>query len=73
MESEFDFARAIPNPYYEQATVPLRVGTQGYDYFENLSDETGISVEVLINSFLLFGASKHVQPVIDDNNDNGDT
>ncbi len=54
MRKQYDFKNARPNPYAKrlkkQVTIRLDVST--IDYFKNLSEETSIPYQTLINLYL---------------------
>ena len=54
MRKHYDFSKAKPNPYArrlkQQVTIRLDQDTIGY--FKNLSEETGVPYQTLINLYL---------------------
>ena len=54
MKKEYDFSNAKKNPYAKklkkQVTIRLDIGT--VDYFQNLSEGSGIPYQTLINLYL---------------------
>lgn len=54
MRDEYDFSKGRPNPYAsrlkKRVTIRLDEGT--IEYFKDLSDETGIPYQTLINLYL---------------------
>jgi len=54
MRKHYDFSQAKPNPYAKQLKkeVTLRLDERTVDYFEALSEETGIPSRTLINLYL---------------------
>ena len=54
MRKRYDFSRAKPNPYAKRLKreLTLRLDERTVDYFEKLSEETGISSRTLINLYL---------------------
>ena len=54
MRNEYDFSKSIKNPYskYLKKQVTLRLGVDVIDYFKNLSEETGVPYQNLINLYL---------------------
>jgi len=54
MKDEYDFSDSIPNPYAERlkrhVTVPVEEDV--VNYFQNLSKETSIPYQTLINLYL---------------------
>jgi uncharacterized protein (DUF4415 family) len=54
MRKHYDFSKAKPNPYAKRLKkeVKLRLDERTVDYFEKLSEDTGISYRTLINLYL---------------------
>ncbi len=54
MKKEYDFSSSVKNPYskYLKKQVTLRLGIDVIEYFKNLSEETGIPYQNLINLYL---------------------
>lgn len=54
MKDEYDFSQATPNPYAKQLKkmLTLRIDEESINYFKQLSDETGLPYQTLINLFL---------------------
>ena len=54
MKDEYDFSKSIKNPYskYLKKQVTLRLGIDVIEYFKNLSEETGVPYQNLINLYL---------------------
>jgi uncharacterized protein (DUF4415 family) len=54
MKNEYDFSKSVKNPYAKhlKRQVTLRLGTDVIDYFKNLSSETGVPYQNLINLYL---------------------
>jgi uncharacterized protein (DUF4415 family) len=54
MRDEYDFSQSIPSPYLKKLKnrVSVRLEPEVLDYFKNLSEETGIPSENLINLYL---------------------
>lgn len=54
MREEYDFSDSIPNPYAKHMRKPvtIRLGTEVINYFKEMSDETGIPYQTLINLYL---------------------
>jgi hypothetical protein len=54
MRKNYDFSEAKPNPYAKRLKkeVTLRLDERTLDYFESLSEETGIPSRALINLYL---------------------
>ena len=54
MRKEYDFSEARPNPYAKRLKkrVTIRLDEPTIDYFNDLSEETGIPYQTLINLYL---------------------
>ncbi|MCM1328166.1 MAG: antitoxin [Ruminococcus sp.] len=54
MKKEYDFSNAVKNPYAERLRQqsPVDINIKIIDFFKNLSDETGIPYQTLINLYL---------------------
>ena len=54
MKKEYDFSKARRNPYAKRLKRPvtIRLDEQTIDYFKDLSEETGIPYQTLINLYL---------------------
>jgi len=54
MRDEYDFTDARPNPYAKllKKRVTIRLDEATLDYFRDLSEETGIPYQTLINLYL---------------------
>lgn len=54
MRSEYDFTKAVRNPYAkkEKRAVTIRLEKDVVDYFKAMSTETGIPYQNLINLYL---------------------
>lgn len=54
MRNEYDFSKSVKNPYAKhlKKQVTLRLGSDVIDYFKNLSIETGVPYQNLINLYL---------------------
>ena len=54
MRKEYDFSKAKRNPYAKRLKkqITIRLDSPTIDYFKNLSDETGIPYQSLINLYL---------------------
>lgn len=53
---QFDFSKAIPNPYFEQLSreINFRLDFHTIDYFENLGKPYGYSAEQMIHRYLRY-------------------
>lgn len=55
MRKEYDFSNAIKNPYVnrsEKQQVTIKLDSSVVVYFKNMSDDTGIPYQTLINMYL---------------------
>jgi len=54
MRKEYDFSKANKNPYAKllKKQITIRIDKQTIDYFKELSTETGIPYQNLINLYL---------------------
>lgn len=54
MKKHYDFSKARRNPYARQLKrqVTIRLDQETIAYFKDLSDETGIAYQTLINLYL---------------------
>ena len=54
MRDEYDFSNAVKNPYINRLKRPITININNstIDYFKDLSKETGIPYQVLINMYL---------------------
>jgi len=54
MRKEYDFSKAIPNPYIKKLRkqISIRIDTDTIEYFKKQAQETGISYQNLINMYL---------------------
>ena len=59
MRKHYDFSKARRNPYAKRLKrqVTIRLDQDTIAYFKNLSDETGIRYQTLINLYLREGAA----------------
>lgn len=66
MKNEYDFSNARKNPYAKklkkQITINLDCST--IEYFKNLSQNTGIPYQTLINLYLADCAENKKQPTV---------
>ena len=53
---KFDFATAIPNPYFERLSkeITFRLDFNTIDYFQNLGKPYGFSAEEMIHRYLRY-------------------
>lgn len=61
MRKEYDFSKSKKNPYSKnlKKQITIRIEKDTIDYFKNLSDETGIPYQNLINLYLSDCAQQH--------------
>jgi predicted DNA binding CopG/RHH family protein len=54
MKEEYDFSKSIRNPYTQKLKkqITIRIDSDTIMYFKNLSGETGIPYQNLINLYL---------------------
>lgn len=54
MRANYDFSQARKNPYAKKLKRPvtIRLDTRTIDYFKELSEDTGIPYQTLINLYL---------------------
>jgi predicted DNA binding CopG/RHH family protein len=54
MKTEYDFSKGVKNPYVkkEKKAVTIRLENDVVGYFKNMSSETGIPYQNLINLYL---------------------
>ncbi len=64
MRKEYDFSSSTKNPYAKRLKkqISIRIETSTIDYFKALAEETGISYQNLINSYLTECAQEHKKP-----------
>jgi len=61
MKEEYDFSDSIKNPYAKKLKkqISIRLDEDTINYFKNLSEDTGIVYQNLINLYLRDCAVKH--------------
>ncbi|SKB79092.1 BrnA antitoxin of type II toxin-antitoxin system [Lachnospiraceae bacterium] len=61
LEKEFDFSKAIKNPYANRVkrTITINIDNSVYDYFKDQSKTSGIPYQTLINMYLLDCVQNH--------------
>ena len=64
MRREYDFSKAIKNPYSEakKSLISIRLDNATIQYFKELSTELGVPYQTLINSFLADCVTKKMRP-----------
>ena len=66
MRKEYNFSNSVKNPYIKKLKkqISIRIDIDTIEYFKQLSEETGIPYQNLINLFLADCATKHLKPEI---------
>ena len=66
MRKEYDFSDSTKNPYLRKLKkqISIRIDVDAIEYFKELSIETGIPYQNLINLYLSDCASRKLQPEI---------
>jgi predicted DNA binding CopG/RHH family protein len=61
MKKEYDFSNSKKNPYAKRLKkqITIRIEEDTIDYFKNLSEETGIPYQNLMNLYLTDCAHHH--------------
>ena len=64
MRKEYDFSKSVKNPYAKRVKkqISIRIEADTIDYFKALAEETGISYQNLINSYLTECAHENKKP-----------
>jgi uncharacterized protein (DUF4415 family) len=64
MRKQYDFSKSVKNPYAKRVKkqISIRIETDTIDYFKALAEETGISYQNLINSYLTECAHENKKP-----------
>lgn len=64
MKEEYDFRKSVKNPYAKRLKkqISIRIEIDTIEYFKELAEETGISYQNLINSYLTECAHNQVKP-----------
>lgn len=64
MREEYDFSKAIKNPYTDKTKrlITIRLDRANIDYFKKLSLELNIPYQTLINSYLSDCVAKKLKP-----------
>ncbi len=67
MRDEYDFSKAVKNPYpqKEKQVVTIRLDRIVIDYFKALSEENSLPYQTLINSYLVDCAKNKRQLAIE--------
>ena len=68
MKKEYDFSKAIKNPYIsslKKQQVTIRIDSETINYFKRLSEDNGIPYQTLINLYLRECAEKHKKLRVD--------
>ena len=66
MRKEYDFSNAVKNPYAQRMKqqITINIEKDTIKYFKELSAETGIPYQSLINMYLTECAKQKKKPVI---------
>ncbi len=61
LEKEFDFTKAVRNPYTNKVkrTITINIDNSVYDYFKGQAQESGIPYQTLINMYLRDCVNNH--------------
>jgi len=64
MKKEYDFSKAIKNPYIKKLkkSVTIRLDDDVVFYFKSLANEKGVPYQSLINLYLKDCVSNHREP-----------
>ena len=64
MKKEYDFSKSIKNPYAQRLKqqISIRIEKETIKYFKELSAETGMPYQNLINLYLRDCAKSHKKP-----------
>lgn len=64
MRREYDFSKAVKNPYSEakKSLISIRLDNATIQYFKELSTELEVPYQTLINSFLADCVTKKMRP-----------
>ena len=64
MRREYDFSKAVKNPYSEakKSLISIRLDNATIQYLKELSTELGVPYQTLINSFLADCVTKKMRP-----------
>jgi len=67
MRDIYDFSSAKKNPYVSnlKKQITIRLDQETIEYFKEMSDETGIKYQQLINLYLADCAKRHLKLHID--------
>lgn len=55
MKKEYDFSKGVKNPYSSQLKkqITININEDALEYFKNMSKETGVPYQTLINLYLI--------------------
>ena len=55
MRKEYDFSKGTKNPYAKllKKQITINISTDVLEYFQKMSDETGLPYQTLINFYLM--------------------
>lgn len=66
MRKEYDFSKAVRNPYIKPVKIPvtIRLDRETIDYFKSLSEDSNLPYQTLINAYLTDCAQKKQKLVL---------
>lgn len=66
MRGEYDFSRSRRNPYIKKLKkqITIRIDVETIEYFKELSEETGIGYQNLMNMYLEKCARQNLKPEV---------
>ena len=55
MKKEYDFSKGNKNPYAKllKKQITINISTDALEYFQQMSEETGVPYQTLINFYLM--------------------
>jgi uncharacterized DUF497 family protein len=67
MKREYDFTRSRKNPYIKKLKkqITIRIDVETIEYFKELSEETGIGYQNLMNMYLEKCAKQNLKPEVE--------
>ena len=67
MKKEYDFSKAKKNPYTKalKEQITINISKEVLEYFKNLSRETSVPYQTLINFYLLDCVKNQKKPTFD--------
>lgn len=67
MKNEYDFSKAIKNPYVDKTLkrqITINLNGKTIDYFKDMANRKGVSYQTLINIFLNDCVEKKLDVVV---------